>query len=202
MKSITISEFGIKVNGYPLGQLESLGFEYAYLYYEPEAENLFKLARVGQELVKVDLTDSEKQICSDFCDGFVPPVVPEPAISIPPEDPLVFFASAVHHSKKGQKRRSELVSGEEYEITYEQLNSFPAEHFAGQVQYVWDPVSSTPKPCSADDQRRFEYYKDLKMGDQLDAIWKFIRASGIALPAETQAVLNKIDEIKTNIPKV
>ncbi len=39
------------------------------------------------------------------------------------------------------------------------------------------------------------------IGDQLDAIWKALRANPDLLPPDTQAMLQKIDEVKTNYPK-
>lgn len=41
-------------------------------------------------------------------------------------------------------------------------------------------------------------------GDQLDAIWKFIRAAeaaGLSLPTETQSALARIADVKASIPK-
>lgn len=39
------------------------------------------------------------------------------------------------------------------------------------------------------------------IGDQLDAIWKALDASGIRLPPETVAVLDSIRSVKKRFPK-
>jgi len=53
-------------------------------------------------------------------------------------------------------------------------------------------------------RRREAYNKEASVGDQLDAIWKFInqqRLIGVDLPQETDDMLNKILAVKKKIKK-
>lgn len=48
-------------------------------------------------------------------------------------------------------------------------------------------------------QKRRDRYPTI--GDQLDAIWKVLAENPDALPADTRAMLEKVQSVKTEVPK-
>lgn len=49
--------------------------------------------------------------------------------------------------------------------------------------------------------RRAEKFKAISIGDQLDAIWKALDQSGMALPVEAKNIITAIKAIKDSEPK-
>jgi hypothetical protein len=202
MKALTVSETGgIHVNGYPAASIDALGFEYTYLYYEPEGDNMFKIVQVGDDLVRVDLTDAEQAICSAFCDSYEPAVV-EPAASDEPVEAEVAFirdgAAAV-----GFKKKSEFVDGD-IELTEQQASSYPGDRFSPRPVYVWSASQAKFVPQTYEDARLVGYYRDANIGDQLDVIWKYIAGrveAGDSVPSEVTDMLSTIASVKANNPK-
>lgn len=50
-------------------------------------------------------------------------------------------------------------------------------------------------------KRRAEKFKAISIGDQLDAIWKALDQSGMALPVEAKNIITAIKAIKDSEPK-
>jgi hypothetical protein len=115
------------------------------------------------------------------------------------EDPQVYYVAS-DKVTSGSKLSSQLNS-DDIEITHEQLDS---KNFSNSVtpDSIWDDAQAKFVGKTYKDKRTFAYYDQLKYNDQFAAIWAFIQSSGIALPAETQAALDKIIAIKAANPKV
>lgn len=200
MKRLIVGEKELFVNDYPVASVSPLGFDFTYLYYEPEVPNLFKIVTVGEHLVRVDLTDSEKIACSSYCDSYVPEVVEDDETPLV-EDPIIYFVNTIS-SSCGSKSRSQLGVNE-IEITHDQIET---RGFVNSVipEYVWDNEQNKFVGKTYRDKRAYAYYSELKYGDQLAAIWKFIEQyvnNGGTIPDETQTALDKINSIKAENPK-
>lgn len=203
MKALTVSETGgIHVNGYPAASIDALGFEYTYLYYEPEGSNMFKFVQVGDDLVRVDLTDSEKAACAAFCNSYEPDVVVTEGDETPVEDPQISFVTA-DGRVGGVKKRSELEDGET-EVSAEVL---AASGFSNSVvpEAIWNADEGLFEGKTYKDKRLYSYYDQIKYNDQFAALWAFVQAmadAGASIPSEAQAILDKIASIKADNPKV
>lgn len=198
MNAIIVTEKEIKVNGYPVSELPNLGFEFSYLYYEPDAQNLFKFVKVSEDLIRSNLLESEKAQCASYCSSFVPEIV-EPIQPAPEaEDPLINFVT-VDGFVGGVKPKSQLEAGE-VELSREDIRSI-AYSSVNQIDYIWDFQQSKFIGLGYENQRLQRYYAEVPINNQLDAIWAFIEASEIELPTKTKEILDKLKSIKQDIPK-
>lgn len=204
MNSLLITQKELKVNGYPVGAIPALGFDYTYLYYEPQLENSFKILKVGEEFVRSELNDAEVAICVAYCEAFTPEVVSEPSDSAEPVDPTQeeMVDCVLANGKPGHKKRKDLLEGE-IEIDHTKIEyAYPMA--TNTMQVVWDPASESFVGETYVDKRLCEFYKMATFNGQLDAIWKFIdayKAAGNSLPAETDAMLTQVKTIKATYPK-
>lgn len=191
------------VNGYPTGSINNLGFDYVYLYYEPEINNIFKIAKVGTEFVKVNLTNEEILLIDDFCKKFVPEVIPEPVATEDPKSPLVHVVTA---------DRLAVVIKPENEVQEDEI-VIPAHiaaygrHFSSvdNPDFIWDDAKKAFDGITYQDKRLLRYYSEIRLGNQLDAIWDFIDSivlNGQQVPQKTLNTLEIIKQIKRDIPKV
>lgn len=198
MNAIIVTEKEIKVNGYPASELPNLGFQFSYLYYEPDAQNLFKFVKVGEDLIRSNLLESEKEKCASYCSSFVPEIVELPPSAPAVEDPLINFVT-VDGFVGGVKPRSQLEAGE-VELSREDVRSI-AYSSVNQIDYIWDFQQSKFVGLGYEDKRLKRYYDEVSINNQLDAIWAFIEASGTEMPAKTKEIFDKIKAIKQDIPK-
>jgi hypothetical protein len=215
---LVISPIEIKAKAdrtiYNLTGFPSMGISFMYLYYEPETNNTKKVVAdadgnlVYEELTADEILKIEQQLnllnnesyLVEFLNQYEKksePFVPENVVE--QEDPVVFFVAA-DKVTSGAKPRSLLNPGD-IEVTHEQVES---KGFVNSVipEAVWDDAQAKFVGKTYKDKRAYAYYDQLKYGDQLAAIWAFIQSSGIPLPAETQAALDKITAIKAANPKV
>jgi hypothetical protein len=203
MKAITVSENGeMVVNGTPVSSLDSLGFTYLYLNYEPDNGNLFKFVNnVEGATVRVDLTTAEQASCNTYCDNFVVDevVFEEPAAAPAAE---IVGVRAADGSFAGFKDASTLDVGETA-----LADSVSPPDWGSSVNtpsFTWDESTSSFLPTSYADARLAGYYASINVGDQLDAIWEFIseyQSAGNSIPTKTADALSSIITIKTDNPK-
>jgi hypothetical protein len=213
---ISPTEIKVKVGTtfYNLTGFPSLGINFTYLYYEPETNHVRKVipgadgnlvyeALTADEISKIEqqlnllndadylanfLNEYEKKLESFVQDN-----------TVIAEDPQVYYVAS-DKVTSGSKLSSQLNS-DDIEITHEQLDS---KNFSNSVtpDSIWDDAQAKFVGKTYKDKRTFAYYDQLKYNDQFAAIWAFIQSSGIVLPAETQAALDKIIAIKAANPKV
>jgi hypothetical protein len=216
-KLLVITPLEIKAKNdrtvYNLTGFPTLNFNYAYLYYEPESDNVRKVIAneegvlVYEALNAAEIEAIESQLnllnnetyLATFLEQYEKKselFVQENAVEV--EDPTIFFVAA-DKVTSGSKPRSQLNAGE-IEITHAQIET---KGFVNSVipEAIWDDAQAKFVGKTYKDKRAFAYYDQLKYGDQFAAIWAFIQSSGIPLPAETQAALDKITAIKAANPK-
>lgn len=201
MSSIVISETEIKVNGYSVGAVDNIGFEYNYLYYEPEVGNAFKIMSTSEGTYNADLNSTEVQMCQDFCDAFVPPVVQQRDI-VQEETPQVCTYVDQYGYLRGVKPVSELLPGE-IVVTEAHIDGTKISSVDHPV-YRFDPVQDRFVGDLYNDRRLVAYYTELPIGEQLDAIWGVIDAlhqNGTSIPEQAITMLNTLRSIKDRIPK-
>lgn len=69
-----------------------------------------------------------------------------------------------------------------------------------------EQAQQTADKIAHDEYVRTQKYADDRaaaypsVGEQLDALWKAIKASGVKLPADAQAVFDKVEAVKTQFP--
>lgn len=212
---ISPTEIKVKVGTtfYNLVGFPSMGISFTYLYYEPETNHVRKVIPstdgnlVYEALTADEISKIEQQLNllndADYLANFLNEYEkkPEPFIqddTIAEEDPLVYFVAA-DKVTSGSKPRSQLNAGD-IEVSHEQIES---KGFSNSVipETIWNDAQGKFEGKTYKDKRAFAYYDQLKYNDQFAAIWAFIQSSGISLPAETQAALDKITAIKAANPK-
>jgi hypothetical protein len=218
-KLLVITPLEIKAKNdrtiYNLIGFPALNFSYMYLYYEPETDNTRKVVAnqdgvlVYEQLNAAEIEAIESQLnllnnetyLATFLEQYEKksePFVGDPAAPAVEDEPTVFYVAA-DKINTGNKPRNQLNPGE-IEVTEDQIKS---KGFSNSVvpDSIWDDAQAKFVGKTYKDKRAFAYYDQLKYNDQFAAIWEFIKASGIPLPAETQAALDKITAIKAANPK-
>jgi hypothetical protein len=196
---IVISSKEIKVNGIPLSTLDNIGFEYKYVYYEPEVPNYFKIVNGPDNAeYRVELTDEEKVTCESFLASWVAPEPEQTEISVQAEDPIIYFVTT-EGVLGGCKPKSQLQEGE-VKIPQESIKSVEYAS-VNHIDFTWDAEKAGFVGLGYKNQRLKRYYDEVRINEQLDAIWDFIELSGLPLSTKTQAVFDKIKLIKQQIPK-
>lgn len=203
--SIVISPKEIKVNGVPVSELQNIGFEYKFLYYEPEVPNYFKIVNGpnGAEY-RVELNDSEKQLCSEFTSSWI---APQPVESVqeevvqPVSNEYVSIVSEdgtlIKVVSKSELKGNEIVLNG-YQVSTRYVESWQTPSM------IWNKEKQEFEGVSAIDKRIVSYMSTYNFGDQFDLMWKAfaaIKSSGVSFPAEVEAALAKIQEIKSTFPK-
>lgn len=203
--SIIISPQEIKINGIPVSELANIGFEYKYLYYEPLVPNFFKIFNGpdGNEY-KVNLSDDEKTICSQFLDSWIAPQpveAPQEQQVQPTDDEYVSIVSEDGRMVKVIPKSQ--LKGDEILLTAYQVSTRYVESWQ-TPSMIWNQEKQEFEGVGPIDKRIISYMTAYNFGDQFDLMWKAlssIKDSGIALPPEVEIAMAKMQEIKSTFPK-
>lgn len=200
MNSITVTEKDITVNGFIVPSIDIPEISYSYLYYEPDAENTFRVIPVEDVFQQVDLTEEEIAVCEAYCEAFdstpYEVEVVDTSAEEPEESVLVIDADG---RWKGWMLESEMESGDvvlstDVEIPLSTSDSL----FFTPRSFTWNGTAWVL--TGVNDKRRFEQLTQNPVTDQLDFLLKAIDAlsNGDDLPADVQAFISKWKEIKAN----
>lgn len=212
---ISPSEIKIKHNGiiHNLIGTPPLQFSFTYLYYEPDTNNLKKVVQQDGKLVYVNLTYDEIELIKEFLsklddanylDNFLKKYRKIPELFDPanpdyePPKKLVHVVNDKGHYN-GMQTLPQLGLRE---VTCPPPKDLYLESFG--TSYRWDSINSQwIVDGGYKEKRKYEYLKNIDIGDQLGAIFDAIDAlaNGQKLPDDFKNISSKIKLIKSSIPK-
>lgn len=200
MKSITVTEKDITINGFIVPSIDIPEISYSYLYYEPDAENTFRVISVEDVFQQVGLTEEEIAVCEAYCEAFdsTPYEVEVTDTSAEEPEEIVLVVEA-DGRWKGWMPESEMASGDAVLSTdVDTPLSTSASLFFPPSSFTWNGTEWVLANVS--DKRRFEQLTQNPVTDQLDALLKAVDAlsNGDPLPSDVQAFISQWKEIKAN----
>ena len=201
MLKLTVSEKEINVNGFIVSSIDIPEISYSYLYYEPDAENTFRVIPVDDAFQQVDLTEEEIAVCKAYCEAFDSTPYEVEVIDTSAEEQPVDNVLVVDSSGrwKGEMPASKMEAGDNIVDTIEGMPKQPSNTlFFPANSFTWNGTEWIL--TSITDKRRFEQLTQTSVTDQLDFLLKAIDAlsNGDALPEDVQGFISQWKEIKAN----
>lgn len=218
-QSLVITAEEIKIqhagNEYRLSGFPSLGFPFSYLYYEPVSNNFKKVLEDDQhQLFYANLTDNDilliQEQLTKFNDAeyltaflaqyeFRPELFAAPgaAENAPPRQPVHCVDAT--NSYVGMQI---LPQTGLREVTKAPPKDLYLESFG--ISYRWnDDTADWVVNGNYADQRRLEYLKQIPISNQLGALFGAVQAlaNNQSLPVDFVEIMEKIQQVKTSIPK-
>jgi hypothetical protein len=200
---------------YKLRSFPSLGFAYSYLYYEPISGNLQKvLEDHNHQLILVPLTDNDILLIQEQLAKFSDAAYLQTFLEQHEYRPELFAAPGsnenappgipVHcvDSNNGYMGMQILPQPGLKQVSKSPPKDLYLESFG--VSWIWDDAAADwVVQGNYKDQRRLRYLEDVPLTEQIGALMQAVQAlsQGQPLPADFISLVNKIQDIKNNIPK-
>lgn len=201
MNSITVTEKDITVNGFIVPSINIPEISYSYLYYEPDAENTFRVISVEDVFQQVDLTEEEIVVCEAYCEAFDSTPYEVEVIDTSAEEQPIDTVLVIDSTGrwKGWMLESEMESGDVVLSTDVAIPLSTSDSlFFTPRSFTWNGTAWVL--TGVNDKRRFEQLTQNPVTDQLDFLLKAIDAlsNGDPLPSDVQSFISQWKEIKAN----
>lgn len=187
---------------YVLAQITGINFVYAFIYYEPENGNSFKVLDIDDELIRVDLTEEDitnlQAVIADT--DTLEANLAEP-FEVPEEDTPEEPAPSVHLvDADGQ-----YVGDGQLKDGYTAADSMPPQgSWLGDfgVEQRWNG-SAWGIQGGYSAERRARYLEEVGISNQIAALMNAVNAlaNGEAISSEFTDLYTQISTIKSDIPK-
>ncbi len=196
---LIVSEKEINVNGYIVNSVDLPEVTYNYLYYEPAANNTFKILQVEgtSDYQQVLLTEDEINVCEAYCTSFDSTPYNVEVIDTSVENldaEQVFLVASAEGSYKGEITESDMVAGDvKVPVEIPQLHN---PWMIDPSHLIWD--GSTWSVSDLSSRRRLKQLEAAPATDQLDFLIKAVDAlsKGQSVPSEVSTFIANWKQIK------